>query len=163
MIERFQTSFLQMGFGVSSTSLGQVLTSNHFNNIWTHIGRVAIIIGILASIISVINGVILLRKNARKSKIVVAMRKTATEFSIRLKRKTPSFYKGMIKVLTSLGVASGTVLVVIPQFNIQLPIVEVVCGYMVVLSVFGVVLAQSTCENPKAIKRYLEKLYSTKR
>ena len=163
MIERFQASLFQMGFGISSTSLGQVLTMKHISDMWTHIGRVANIIGLLASTISVINGIILLHKNAKKSKTIIAMKRKIAEWVIRWKRKTPKFFKGVSNFLLSIGIAAGAVLVAMPQFDIDLPIVKTACGYAVVICVFGVALANSTVENPQAITRYLDKLYSTKR
>lgn len=177
MIDKFQTSLWQLGAGISSTSVGTIISMSPTVGVevstftWAIIAKIALVGGMLASLFSLVNGVILFRRNLKRynhnlRKIKLAMGEVKSNTKTRLKAKTPRYFNRIFKVCVTLAVASLSVILAEQYFGLSLPNwVGEWCSRVVAATIFGGVVAKLTSEKDgdDDIGKQLEKLQSIKK
>lgn len=161
MIERFNTSIYQLIGGMGSSSLGMAITSETTDVVWLWIGRIALVVGLIASIVALLNGLKVLSDNI--SKKVDQMKKNSIvgflrEVRVRIKAETPKFFLMVGRFFLIVALASLVAITTDKQLDLNLSdTFRQVLSSVFVASLIGAVVSKLAVKDTNELYKELEK------
>lgn len=164
MIERFHTSLYQLIGGMGSSSIGMAITTETNDIYWIWIGRIALVIGLVASIVALLNGLKVLcdnistkLKNMKMKSLFKAIAGWICEVRARAKAETPKFFATMGRFFIIVALASLASIVADKQVSLNLPdLFRQVLSYIFVGALVGSVICKLSVKNTDELYRMLD-------
>lgn len=163
MVDRISTSFFQTLFGVSSSKVGLILTTTtQINPFWNTMGKIALILGVLASMIAIYNGLKVAfsgikQKLSSMKSLSKSISSTITEVRARWKAETPKFFASFGRFLIIVAIATGGTILSDKMISLNYnDMFREIVSYVFFASLFGALVCKLSVKNTDELYKILK-------